>query len=140
MAVATRTLKDTVVNASGAGGTVTVLVNWDDENSSNNNVLDASGLDGHANGAKLHIKKLWWQVNGGVADDDKNWFFLEFKGASSDVEAINLCGSGHYYGAVIKNTATNTTATGGDIKATTTNASSGFALLTLQKQDMGEND
>ena len=44
MAVATRTLKDTVVNASGAGGTVTVLVNWDDENSSNNNVLDASGL------------------------------------------------------------------------------------------------
>ena len=32
----TRTLKDTVVNASGAGGTVTVLVNWDDENSSNN--------------------------------------------------------------------------------------------------------
>ena len=77
--ISTRTLKDTVVNASGAGGTVTVLVNWDDENSSNNNVLDASGLDGHANGAKLHIKKLWWQVNGGVADDDKNWFFLEFK-------------------------------------------------------------
>ena len=55
---------------------------------------------------------------------------------SSDVEAINLCGSGHYYGGVIKNTATNTTATGGDIKATTTNSSSGFALLTLQKQDM----
>ena len=36
---------------------------------------------------------------------------LEFKGASSDVEAINLCGSGHYY-KVIKNTTTNTTATG----------------------------
>ena len=33
-----------------------------------------------------------------------------------------------------------TTATGGDIKATTSNSSSGFALLTLQKQDMGEND
>ena len=105
MAVATRTLKDTVVNASGAGGTVTVLVNWDDENSSNNNVLDASGLDGHANGAKLHIKKLWWQVNGGVADDDKNWFFLEFKGASSDTLAINLAGTGHYDGTagLIKN-------------------------------------
>ena len=87
-----KNIKDTVVNASGAGGTVTVLVNWDDENSSNNNVLDASGLDGHANGAKLHIKKLWWQVNGGVADDDKNWFFLEFKGASSDTLAINLVG------------------------------------------------
>ena len=42
---------------------------------------------------KLHIKKLWWQVNGGVADDDKNWFFLEFKGASSDTLAINLAGT-----------------------------------------------
>ena len=41
---------------------------------------------------------------------------------------------------VIKNTATNTTATGGDIGGTTSNSSSGFALLTLQKQDMGEND
>ena len=70
MAVATRTLKDTVVNASGAGGTVTVLVNWDDENSSNNNVLDASGLDGHANGAKLDIKRIWWQLVQGTADDN----------------------------------------------------------------------
>ena len=52
MALSTRTLKDTVVNALVAGGTVKVLVNWDDENSSNNNVLDASGLDGHANGVK----------------------------------------------------------------------------------------
>ena len=42
MAVATRTLKDTVVNAAGAGGKVTILVNWDDETSSNNNILDAS--------------------------------------------------------------------------------------------------
>ena len=33
MAVATRTLKDTVVNASGAGGKVTVLVTFDDETS-----------------------------------------------------------------------------------------------------------
>ena len=31
MSISTRTLKDTVVNASGAGGTVTVLVNWDDK-------------------------------------------------------------------------------------------------------------
>ena len=44
MAVATRTLKDTAVNAAGAGGKVTILVNWDDETSSNNNILDASGL------------------------------------------------------------------------------------------------
>ena len=136
MAVATRTLKDTVVNASGAGGTVTVLVNWDDENSSNNNVLDASGLDGHANGTKLHIKKLWWQVNGGVADDDKNWFFLEFKGASSDTLAINLAGAGHYDGTagLIKNNATNTTATAGDIEASFRNCS-GSLIMELVKDE-----
>ena len=33
MAVATRTLKDTVVAAAGQGGKVTILVNWDDETS-----------------------------------------------------------------------------------------------------------
>ena len=50
--------------------------------------------------SKLHIKKLWKdQVNGGVADDDKNWFFLEFKGASSDT-LINLSGTGHYDGII----------------------------------------
>ena len=136
MAVATRTLKDTVVNASGAGGTVTVLVNWDDENSSNNNVLDASGLDGHANGAKLHIKKLWWQVNGGVADDDKNWFFLEFKGASSDTVAIRLAGTGHYDGTagLIKSSATNTTATSGDLEMSCF-GTSGSVIIELVKDE-----
>jgi hypothetical protein len=89
-------------------------------------------LSGHTNGAKLHITNIVYGVGLGECK-------LEFKGASADVEAINLCGSGHYYGAVIKNTATNTGATGGDIEAITTNASSGFALLTLQKVDMGEN-
>ena len=93
--------------------------------------VDASGLSGHANGAKLHITDIKYGVGLGEVK-------LEFIG-DADILAINLCGSGHYYGAVIKNTVTNTGATGGDIKATTTNASSGFALLTLQKQDMGEN-
>ena len=55
MAFTTRTLRDTVVNASGAGGTVTILVNIADDTTANNAILDASALDGHANGAKLHI-------------------------------------------------------------------------------------
>ena len=136
MAVATRTLKDTVVNASGAGGKVTILVNWDDEASSNNNILDASGLDGHANGAMLDITRLWWSINAGVADDDKNWAFIEFVGASSDTLAINLSGTGHYDGTAgpITNNATNTTATSGDLEASFRGAS-GFILMELRKDE-----
>ena len=136
MAVATRTLKDTVVNAPKAGGKVTILVNWDDETSSNNNILDASALDGHANGAKLDITRIWWQITGGVADDDKNWAFVEFKGASSDTLAINLAGTGHYDGTAgpITNNATNTTATSGDLELSL-RGSSGSMIIELRKDE-----
>lgn len=136
MAVATRTLKDTVVNAPKAGGKVTILVNWDDETSSNNNILDASALDGHANGAKLDITRIWWQITGGVNDDDKNWAFVEFKGASSDTLAINLAGTGHYDGTAgpITNNATNTTATSGDLELSL-RGSSGSMIIELRKDE-----
>ena len=136
MAVATRTLKDTVVGSGAYGGKVTVLVTFDDETSSDNNVLDASGLNGHANGAMLDITRLWWGINGGVADDDKNWAFLEFKGSSSDTLAINLAGSGHYDGTAgpITGNATNTTATSGDIEASFRGAS-GFIMVEFRKDE-----
>ena len=136
MAIATRTLKDTKVNAAGAGGKVTILVNWDDLATSNNNILDASGLDGHANGAMLDITRIWWQITGGLADDDKNWAFIEFKGASSDVVALHLAGTGHYDGSAgaIKAAATNTTATSSDITAET-RGTSGFVILELRKDE-----
>ena len=136
MAVATRTLKDTVVNAPKAGGKVTILVNWDDETSSNNNILDASALDGHANGAKLDITRIWWQITGGVNDDDKNWAFIEFKGASSDTLAINLAGTGHYDGTAgpITNNAPNTTATSGDLELSL-RGSSGSMIIELRKDE-----
>jgi len=134
MAVATRTLKDTVVNASGAGGKVTILVNWDDSTASNETIVDASGLDGHANGAMLDITRLWWAINGGVADDDLNWAFIEFVGASSDTLAINLAGTGHYDGTAgpITNNATNTTATSGDLEASFRGCS-GSMIIELRK-------
>ena len=120
MAIATRTLKDTkIATGSGtAGGKVTILINWDDSTASNTNVIDASGLAGHANGAMLDITRLWWGITSGVADDDLNWAFLEFKGSSSDTLAINLAGTGHYDGTAgkIENNATNTSATSGDLK------------------------
>ena len=84
MSFTTRTLKDTVVNAAGAGGTVTVLVNIQDDTTANNAILDASGLDGHANGAKLDIKRIWWQLVQGTADDNTGHVDIQFKGASSD--------------------------------------------------------
>ena len=110
MAIATRTLKDTAMGsvAGAVGGKVVVLINWDDSVASNTNILDASGLDGHANGAMLDITRLWWGISGGKDDDDKNWAFLEFVGSSSDTLAINLAGSGTYDGTAgpITNNAT----------------------------------
>jgi hypothetical protein len=138
MAVATRTLKDTkIATGSGtAGGKVTILITFDDETSSNTNVVDASGLAGHANGAMLDITRLWWGINNGLADDDLNWAFLEFKGASSDTLAINLAGTGHYDGTAgkIENNATNTTATSGDMEASFRGAS-GFIIMELRKDE-----
>ena len=125
MAVTTKILADTKFHSK-------VLLTWNADAAATAAAVDASALSGHANGAKLHITHIIYGVGIGEIQ-------LEFIG-DADVEAINLCGSGTYYGAKIKNTATNTGATGGDIQATTTNASSGFALLTLEKQDMGEND
>ena len=136
MAVATRTLKDSAVATEGQGGKVTILITFDDETSSDNTVLDASTLSGHANGAKLDILRIWWGITGGVADDDKNWAFLEFKGSSSDTLAINLAGSGYYDGTAgpITNNATNTTATSGDVEASF-RGSSGFIMVEFRKDE-----
>ena len=138
MAIATRTLKDTKLETGSGtqGGKVSVLITFDDSTASDTNVLDASGLAGHANGAKLDITKIWWGINAGVADDDKNWAFLEFKGSSSDTLAINLAGTGYYDGTAgkITNNATNTTATSGDLEISCRGAS-GFILLELRKDE-----
>ena len=138
MAIATRTLKDTKLETGSGtqGGKVSVLITFDDSTASNTNVLDASGLAGHADGAKLDINRIWWGINNGKDDDDKNWAFLEFKGSSSDTLAINLAGTGYYDGTAgkITNNATNTTATSGDIEISCRGAS-GFILLELRKDE-----
>ena len=136
MAIATRTLKDTAMGsvAGAVGGKVVVLINWDDSVASNTNILDASGLDGHANGAMLDITRLWWGMVQGTANDDTGWCFLEFVGASSDTLAINLAGTGHYDGTAgtINNNATNTTATSGDMEISCRDCS-GFIIMELRK-------
>ena len=136
MAIATRTLKDTVVETGGgaSGGKVTILVNMDDNTTANSNILDASGLSGHANGAKLDITRIWWSLVQGTADDNTGHVQLQFKGASSDTVAIQLAGTGHYDGTAgaIKGTAVNTTATSSDITAQTA-TTSGFVILEFKK-------
>ena len=136
MAITTRTLKDTAMGsvAGAVGGKVTVLINWDDSVASNTNILDASELDGHVDGAMLDITRLWWGMVQGTANDDTGWCFLEFVGASSDTLAINLAGTGYYDGTagVISNNATNTTATSGDMEISCRGAS-GHIIVELRK-------
>ena len=136
MSFTTRTLRDTVVNAAGAGGTVTVLVNIQDDTTANNAILDASALDGHANGAKLDIKKIWWQLVQGTADDNTGRVDIQFKGASSDTVAIRLAGTGHYDGTagLIKSSATNTSATSGDLEMSCF-GTSGSVIIELVKDE-----
>ena len=134
MSFATRTIRDTAVNAAGAGGTVTILVNIADDTTANNAILDASALAGHANGAKLDISRIWWGLTQGSADDDTGHIDIQEKGASSDVVQIRLAGTGHYDGTagLIKSAATNTTATSGDHEMTCY-GTSGFVMIEFKK-------
>ena len=136
MAIATRTLKDTVVTAGADGGKVTVLVNMNDNTAANSAILDASALSGHANGAKLDIIKVWWALVQGTADDNTGWAQIQFKGASADTVAINMAGTGHYDGTAgkITNNATNTTATSGDLELTAL-GTSGSVIIELRKDE-----
>ena len=138
MAIATRTLKDTkIATGSGAaGGKVTVLVNMNDNTTADSVVLDASGLAGHANGAKLDITRVWWALVQGTADDNTGWADIEFVGSSADTKAINLAGTGHYDGTAgkIENNATNTGATSGDLKLNAYGVS-GFVMIELRKDE-----
>ena len=134
MSFATRTIRDTAVNAAGAGGTVTILVNIEDDTTANNAILDASALAGHANGAKLDISRIWWALVQGTADDNTGHIDIQEKGASSDVVQIRLAGTGHYDGTagLIKSAATNPTATSGDHEMTCY-GTSGFVMIEFKK-------
>ena len=138
MAIATRTLKDTKLEASSGaqGGKVTVLVNMNDNTTADSVVLDASALSGHANGAMLDITRIWWGLVQGTADDNTGWASIEFVGASADTLAINLAGTGHYDGTAgkIETNATNTGATSGDLKLNAYGVS-GYVLIELRKDE-----
>ena len=135
MAFATRTLRDTVVSQAGDGGIVTILVNISDDTTTTNAILDASALDGHANGAKLHIKRIWWGLVQGTAARATGHVQIKEQG-DSDITLIDLAGSGHYDGSagLIKSRATNTGATSGDMELACL-GTSGFVLIEFIKDE-----
>tara|TARA_Y200000002_G_C22555217_1_gene610008 strand:- start:192 stop:611 length:420 start_codon:yes stop_codon:yes gene_type:complete len=133
MSFVTTTLRDTVVNASGASGFVTIKATFDNDSAANL-ILDGHSLDGFANGAKLDLLRAWWAFTQGSAAGNTGDCKIDFVGASSDVTALFLAGTGHYDGSAgaIKAAATNTTATSSDIKGTT-RGTSGFVILEFRK-------
>mgnify|MGYP006149404849 FL=1 len=136
MSFVTTTLRDTVVNAPKAGGMVTVKATFASDTATNL-ILDGSGLDGFANGAKLDLLRAWWSFSIGNYDtDNSNDCIIEFKGASADVVALHLSGTGHYDGSAgaIPGSATNTTVTSSDITAQT-KTTSGFVILEFRKDE-----
>lgn len=126
MAIYTRTISDTKTH-------VKILLSFHNHNATTASAVDASTFSGHANGAKLHITNVKFSITSG------GHVQLEFVGSSANVHAITIAGSGEYFTGVIKNNATNATATGGDI-TTIADQADGFILLTLQKEGMGENN
>ena len=57
---------------------------------------------------------------------------IQFKGSSTDTNAIRLAGTGKYDGPAISNNATNAGATSGDLEAIGASAT-GFVILELKK-------
>ena len=135
MAFVTTRLRDTIVNAEKAGGFVTIKAVFDNDTATNL-ILDGHDLDGFANGAKLDLLRAWWAFTQGTAAANTGDCIIEFKGASSDVVALQLAGTGHYDGSAgaIKAAATNTTATSSDITAQT-RGTSGFVILEFRKDE-----
>ena len=131
MAFATRTLIDTG-SASTGSGKVVILLDLSDHDGSST-ALDADGLNGFANGAKLNIRRIrWGLVSGDISEDGSGTALIEFKGASADTSAIRLAGSGYYDTPAINNNATNTTATSADIECVGVHAT-GFIMIEFSK-------
>ena len=135
MSFVTTTLRDTVVTAGKQGGMVTIKAVFDNDTATNL-ILNGDALSGFANGAKVGLLRAWWSFTQGTAAGNTGDCIIEFKGASSDVVALHLAGTGHYDGSAgaIKAAATNTTATSSDITGQT-RGTSGFVILELRKDE-----
>ena len=139
MSFVTTILRDTaIVTGSASGGYVTVKATFASDTATNLIVdadADAQNLSGFVNGCKLDLTRAWWSFSTGNYDtDNSNDCIIEFKGASADIVALHLSGTGHYDGTAgkIPGSATNTTVTSSDITAQT-KTTSGFVILEFKK-------
>ena len=139
MSFVTTILRDTAITtASPSGGFVTVKATFASDTATNLIVdadADAQNLSGFVNGCKLDLTRAWWSFSTGNYDtDNSNDCIIEFKGASADIVALHLSGTGHYDGTAgkIPGSATNTTVTSSDITAQT-KTTSGFVILEFKK-------
>ena len=135
MSFVTTTVKDTVVSDGANGGLVTVKVIFDND-TADNLILNGDALSGFANGAKLHLTRAWWALTQGTAAANTGDLIVKFIGASANVVALQLAGTGHYDGTAgkITNNATNTTATSGDLELTAL-GTSGSVIIELRKDE-----
>ena len=133
MSFVTTTLRDTIVNAPAAGGIVTVKAIFDND-TADNLILNGDALSGFANGAKLHLTRAWWALTQGTAAGNTGDLIVKFIGASANVVALQLAGTGHYDGTAgkILGSATNTTVTSSDINGQT-RGTSGYCILEFRK-------
>ena len=135
MSFVTTILRDTAITtASPSGGFVTVKATFASDTATNL-IVDGGGLGGFVNGCKLDLTRAWWSFSTGNYDtDNSNDCIIEFKGASADIVALHLSGTGHYDGTAgkITNNATNTTATSGDLELSAF-GTSGSVIIELRK-------
>ena len=133
MSFVTTTVKDTVVSDGANGGLVTVKAIFDND-TADNLILNGDALSGFANGAKLHLTRAWWALTQGTAAANTGDLIVKFIGASANVVALQLAGTGHYDGTAgkILGSATNTTVTSSDINGQT-RGTSGYCILEFRK-------
>ena len=133
MSFVTTTVKDTVVSDGANGGLVTVKAIFDND-TADNLILNGDALSGFANGAQLHLTRAWWALTQGTAAANTGDLIVKFIGASANVVALQLAGTGHYDGTAgkILGSATNTTATSSDINGQT-RGTSGYCILEFRK-------
>ena len=137
MALLQESLRDTVVNAPGAGGTVTLKVDIEDDAAANNAILDAKCIRWTCERCKTTHARIWWALTQGsplmmilVMLKFKKYLLEQilFRLDLPELDTMMVLL------VVIPGTAANTTATSGDHEITTF-GTSGLVMIEFKKDE-----